>query len=117
VNNEEIPDKSLGEIFSFLALLQRIMEADKESENYGQLMRLLPPKFVDKYHYVIQWAILFLVGMNHARRGREGYHDIEITDFKKITDENGFQYWVKVKVRIVPLSVKRQNIEIMLNLT
>jgi hypothetical protein len=47
------------------------------------------------------------VGMNHARRGREGYHDIEITDFKKITDENGFQYWVKVKVRIVPLSVNR----------
>jgi hypothetical protein len=99
-NNKEIPDKSLDHLFTFLGLLQRILEADKESEIYAELMTQLPKKFVDKYHYLIQWAMMFLIGIHGARRGREGIHAIEIDDFLKVTDDNGFQYWSKVKGRI-----------------
>jgi hypothetical protein len=76
------------------------LEADKESEIYAECMSQLPRTFVDKYHYLMQWALMFLLGLNGARRGREGIHAIEIEDFLKVTDDNGFQYWVKVKGRI-----------------
>ena len=73
-HNEKIPETSVIEIVKKLALLQRIMQCDKEKDakKYKQLVQMLPPDYQEEYHRLIQYGAFFIIAMSFARRGREG---------------------------------------------
>ena len=54
-NHPEIPQTSWGKIMEFLLLLQDLMETDKASHRYQEIIMKLPEEFCDRYNYLLQW--------------------------------------------------------------
>jgi hypothetical protein len=72
------------------------LEADKQSITYGNLMKKLPKTYLDKYHFIIQWAAMFILAIHGAIRGREGIDLLEKCHFKKVSDPTtGIEYYEK----------------------
>ena len=71
-HNNKIPKESLIKIFQFLAFLLELMQTEKETDHYKNLVQKLPEDFRDEYHRLLQCGFYFIIGMHFAKRGREG---------------------------------------------
>ena len=71
-HNSKIPKDSLIKIFPFLAFLLELMQTEKETDHYKNLVQKLPEDFRDEYHRLLQCGFYFIIGMHFAKRGREG---------------------------------------------
>ena len=73
-HNDSIPKESLIKIFQRLALLLEIMKCgdEKGTNRYKSLVQQLPEDYRNDYHRLIQMGTYYIVGMNFAKRGREG---------------------------------------------
>ena len=73
-HNEEIPTESLVKIQELLAILQNIMQCDKQKDaiKYKGLVNKLPTEYQQDYHKLFQYGAFFIIAMHFARRGREG---------------------------------------------
>ena len=45
---------------------------EKNTERYKTLIQKLPEDYRFEYHRLIQYGLYFIIGMNFAKRGREG---------------------------------------------
>ena len=76
-NHEEIVPEDLEKIHEFLALLQSIIETEKDTDRYWELVYKLPRQYRDIYHYHLQWSLQYIIMVSTAKRGREGNYEFE----------------------------------------
>ena len=76
-NHEEIVPEDLEKIHEFLALLQSIIETEKDTDRYWELVYKLPRQYRDIYHYHLQWSLQYIIMASTAKRGREGKYEFE----------------------------------------
>ena len=70
--NNEIPMESKDKIEKLLAHCLQIMLCDKKSPKYQRLVAELPFEYQNEYHRLYQFGAMYILGMNFAKRGREG---------------------------------------------
>ena len=73
-HNDEIAKESLVKIHKMLAVVLEMMKCgdEKNTERYKKLIPKLPEDYRFEYHRLIQFGLYFIIGMNFAKRGREG---------------------------------------------
>ena len=98
-NRSEIPLKSWDSLMELLFVLQELMEADKSSERFQELLGLLPTQFRQKWHYLLQWGAIFILLAFTAKRGREGIANLRADHFEKLwSEELGIYYYAQIVV-------------------
>ena len=65
------PD-DLIKIHKFLALLQKLMDTEKGTPAYWEVVNQLPLGYRECYHFLLQWSMQFIIMSSTAKRGREG---------------------------------------------
>ena len=96
-NRSEIPSKSWDFLMEHLFILQELMEADKSSERFQELLRLLPSQFYQKWHYLLQWGAILILLAFTAKRGREGIQNLRADHFEKLwSEELGIHYYAQI---------------------
>ena len=53
-HHDEIDEESLDVIENNLVIVQELMGTDKRSPEYQELLKKLPTKYQNKYHYLAQ---------------------------------------------------------------
>ena len=71
-HNDEIPKESKDEIEKMLAKCLQVMFCEKGSPKYHRLVAALPLEYQNEYHRLYQFGAMYILGMNFAKRGREG---------------------------------------------
>ncbi len=92
---EEIDKDSLGKIFQFIAKVEQVFQTRGTMEFYD-VINDIPANFRYKYHYLLQYCVLFLITFLDVRRAREGLSNMKKTMYVKRTDGN-FTYFQKVE--------------------
>jgi DNA-binding ferritin-like protein (Dps family) len=50
----------------------QIKDKKKEEVKYKNLVEQLPNEYRNEYHRLLQFGAMYIIGMNFAKRGREG---------------------------------------------
>ena len=97
-HREEIPTDSWESIMDLLKILQAIMRSKKDTPEYMENVKKLPLEYQDSYHFLMHYAIIFLLLALFARRGREGIDSLTKSHFeKKFDKKNNYYFYQKVK--------------------
>ena len=96
-HNCEVPDEILSDIYSLLATIHDLMNADPHDPSYETLLEKLPEQIHDSFHYYAQYGAMLVIMHFLARRGREGMAQLKKDDFRIIEDENGDRFYKKVR--------------------
>ena len=57
----------------------------------------IPDGYIDKIHYLAQWGLHYIMTTYLARRANEGYAAITKSHFGRFRDDDGKEYYTKVK--------------------
>jgi hypothetical protein len=98
IHTKEIPKLALVKMFKMLDTLHHLITVDKNGQEYADLVKQVPPEYQDKYHYLLQWGIMFILALHYCRRAREGIDSLTKHHIEKQKDEeSGRYFWTKVK--------------------
>jgi hypothetical protein len=97
-SNDEVAKAHIEKIFQLLAVLEKLMETDKTSEEYQDLLKKLPIKYIDCYHELIQMGAHFIICLIFCRRGNENFDSMPKDFLKKIENpDDGSIYFAQAK--------------------